>query len=64
RREYRGQRSVDAFSNYLRNQMRSSIKEFHSLSDMGLNSKKRNIIAYLESKEGDNYKKFEKVREL
>ena len=34
RREYRGQRSVDAFSNYVREQMKSKINEFHALSDL------------------------------
>ena len=33
RKEYRGQRSVDAFTNFVRTQMKSSIKEFHSSED-------------------------------
>ena len=34
RREYRGQRSVDAFSNYIREQMSTKVQEFHTLSDL------------------------------
>ena len=36
RKEYRGQRSIDAFSNYIRNQMQSRIQEFHALSDLNV----------------------------
>ncbi|XP_028513934.1 endoplasmic reticulum resident protein 44 [Exaiptasia diaphana] len=63
RREYRGQRSVDAFTNYLRNQMKSVIEEFHSLSDMNIDSSKRTIIAYFEKKDSENYKQLEKIAE-
>ena len=44
RREYRGQRSVDAFSNYVREQMKSKIIEFHSLSDLNVEVSFVNII--------------------
>lgn len=30
RKEYRGQRSVDAFTNFIRQEMKPSVKEFHS----------------------------------
>ncbi|XP_068688993.1 endoplasmic reticulum resident protein 44-like [Montipora capricornis] len=63
RREYRGQRSVDAFSNYIREQMRIKVQEFHTLSDLHVDTSKRSVIAYLESKESDSYKNFEKVAE-
>ncbi len=33
RKEYRGQRSVDAFTNFIRKEMKSAIKEFHSPED-------------------------------
>ena len=33
RKEYRGQRSVDAFTNFVRNEMKPSVREFHSKSD-------------------------------
>ncbi|XP_031572662.1 endoplasmic reticulum resident protein 44-like [Actinia tenebrosa] len=63
RREYRGQRSVDAFTNYLRNQMKSIVEEFHSLNDMNIDPKKRTLIAYFEKRDSENFKTFEKVAE-
>ncbi|CAH3159572.1 unnamed protein product [Porites lobata] len=63
RKEYRGQRSIDAFSNYIRNQMQSRIQEFHALSDLNVDSSKRTVIAYLESKDSDSYRNFEKIAE-
>lgn len=36
RREYRGQRSVDAFSKFIKEQMTSRIIEFHALSDLNV----------------------------
>ena len=33
RKEYRGQRSVDAFTNFVRNEMKPSVREFHSKED-------------------------------
>ncbi|KAL9957695.1 hypothetical protein ACROYT_G034623 [Oculina patagonica] len=63
RREYRGQRSVDAFSNYIREQMKSKVIEFHALSDLNVDTGKRTIIGYLENKDSDSFKNFEKVAE-
>lgn len=61
RREYRGQRSVDAFSKYIKEQMTSKIVEFHALSDLNIDTSKRTIVAYLESRDSDSFKTFEKV---
>ena len=36
RREYRGQRSVDAFSKFLKEQMKNQVTEFHTLSDLNV----------------------------
>ncbi|XP_058962610.2 endoplasmic reticulum resident protein 44 isoform X2 [Pocillopora verrucosa] len=63
RREYRGQRSVDAFSKFIKEQMTSRIAEFHALSDLNVDTSKRTVIAYLESKDSDNFKTYEKVAE-
>ncbi|KAJ7340086.1 Endoplasmic reticulum resident protein 44 [Desmophyllum pertusum] len=63
RREYRGQRSVDAFSNYVREQMKSKIIEFHSLSDLNVESSRRSIVGYLENKDSESFKNYEKVAE-
>ncbi|RMX46334.1 hypothetical protein pdam_00000688 [Pocillopora damicornis] len=63
RREYRGQRSVDAFSKFIKEQMTSRIIEFHALSDLNVDTSKRTVIAYLESKDSDNFKTYEKVAE-
>ena len=40
RREYRGQRSVDAYSNYVREQMKSKVQEFHTLADLHVDVRK------------------------
>lgn len=45
KREYRGQRSVEAFSTFIKQQLEDPIKEFHSLNELTeLESNKRLII--------------------
>jgi len=60
--EYRGQRSVDAFSKFVREQMKPSWREFGAnLEELQVNPKRPTIIGYLENKQSDNFKTFEAV---
>ncbi|XP_059617993.1 endoplasmic reticulum resident protein 44 [Phlebotomus argentipes] len=62
KREYRGQRSVEAFSEFIRKQMEDPIKEFQSLKDLEhLDSKKRIIIGYFDRRDMPEYNIFRRV---
>ncbi|KAM3823126.1 endoplasmic reticulum resident protein 44 isoform 1-T1 [Vipera latastei] len=62
KREYRGQRSVTAIADYIRQQKSNPIREVLSLEEINsLDRSKRNIIGYFEQKDSDNYRNFERV---
>ncbi|XP_005183980.1 endoplasmic reticulum resident protein 44-like isoform X1 [Musca domestica] len=62
KREYRGQRSADAFLEFVKKQLEDPIKEFHSLKDLEtLDSKKRIIIGYFDRRDQPEYDTFRKV---
>jgi len=62
RKEYRGQRSVDAFSQFIKQHMRPSVVDITtSVADMKTDDKKNTIIGYFEAKNNDAYKALEKV---
>ncbi|XP_012282628.1 endoplasmic reticulum resident protein 44 isoform X1 [Orussus abietinus] len=62
KREYRGQRSVDAFVEYVKRQLEDPIKEFHDMKDLNnLDDKKRMIIGYFERKDIPEYQVFRRV---
>lgn len=49
KREYRGQRSAEAFLEFVKKQLEDPIKEFHNLKDLEkLDSKKRIIVGYFD----------------
>lgn len=49
KREYRGQRSAEAFVEFVKKQLEDPIKEFHNLKDIErLDAKKRIIIGYFD----------------
>ncbi|XP_062840148.1 endoplasmic reticulum resident protein 44 isoform X2 [Anolis carolinensis] len=65
KREYRGQRSVTAIADYIRQQKSNPIQEVQSLEEINsLDRSKRNIIGYFEQKESDNYRIFERVANI
>lgn len=65
KREYRGQRSVAAIADFIRQQQVDPVKEMHSMAEVNtLDRSKRNIIAYFESKDSDNYRTYEKVANI
>ncbi|XP_071569862.1 endoplasmic reticulum resident protein 44 isoform X2 [Temnothorax nylanderi] len=62
KREYRGQRSVEAFQEFVRKQLDDPIKEFFDLRELEqLDDKKRMIIGYFERKDVPEYALFRKV---
>ncbi|XP_071376336.1 endoplasmic reticulum resident protein 44 [Centroberyx affinis] len=65
KREYRGQRSVAAIADFIRQQKVDPIKEIHSMEEVNaVDRSKRNIIGYFEKKDSDNYHSFEKVANI
>ncbi|KAB0365760.1 hypothetical protein FD754_009916 [Muntiacus muntjak] len=65
KREYRGQRSVKALADYIRQQKSDPIQELHVLAEATtLDRSKRNIIGYFEQKDSENYRVFERVANI
>ncbi|XP_053570450.1 endoplasmic reticulum resident protein 44 [Bombina bombina] len=65
KREYRGQRSVTAIADYMRQQRSDPVREVPDLEEFKLvDRSKRNIIGFFENKESENYRTFEKVANI
>ncbi|XP_039972974.1 endoplasmic reticulum resident protein 44 [Xiphias gladius] len=65
KREYRGQRSVVAIADFIRQQQVDPVKEMHSKEEVNtLDRAKRNIIGYFEKKDSDSYRTYEKVANI
>ncbi|XP_034030787.1 endoplasmic reticulum resident protein 44 isoform X2 [Thalassophryne amazonica] len=65
KREYRGQRSVTAIADFIRQQQVDPVKELQSLDEVNkVDRSKRNIIGYFEKKDSDNYRTYEKVANI
>ncbi|KAG5271896.1 hypothetical protein AALO_G00185330 [Alosa alosa] len=65
KREYRGQRSVAAIADFIRQQKVQPIVEMKSLEELAtIDRSKRTIVGYFEQKEAENYKSFEKVANI
>lgn len=61
RKEYRGQRSVDAFSQFIKQHLKPSITDVTKAEDLKIDEGKNTVVAYLESKGTPVYSTFEKV---
>jgi len=61
RKEYRGQRSVDAFSQFIKQHLKPSVTDVTKLEDMKVDENTNTVIAYFEGKGSPIYKTFEKV---
>uniref|UniRef100_A0A1A9UE65 Thioredoxin domain-containing protein n=1 Tax=Glossina austeni TaxID=7395 RepID=A0A1A9UE65_GLOAU len=62
KREYRGQRSVDAFVEFVRKQLEDPIKEFKLLKELDeLDVKKRIIFGYFDRRDQPEYDTFRKA---
>lgn len=65
KREYRGQRSVTAIADFIRQQQVDPVKELSSVEEINsVDRSKRNIIGFFENKNSDNYRTFEKVANI
>ncbi|XP_041100915.1 endoplasmic reticulum resident protein 44-like [Polyodon spathula] len=65
KREYRGQRSVSAIADFIRQQKVDPVKEMHDLEELKtLDRSKRHIIGFFEGKDSENYRTFEKVANI
>ncbi|XP_017771319.1 PREDICTED: endoplasmic reticulum resident protein 44-like [Nicrophorus vespilloides] len=62
KREFRGQRSVEAFASFVKKQLEDPIKEFHSIKELTeLESAKRIIIGYFDRRDQQEYNMFRRV---
>lgn len=62
KREYRGQRSVEAFTKFVQKQLEDPVKEFKQISELGkLESDKRIIIGYFDRRDQPEYSIFRRV---
>ncbi|KAK6166672.1 hypothetical protein SNE40_023311 [Patella caerulea] len=62
KKEFRGQRSADSIANFIREQMKDSVIEHTNVEDFDeLDTKKRHVIGYFDTKASDTYKTFTKV---
>ncbi|CAG9761186.1 unnamed protein product [Ceutorhynchus assimilis] len=62
KKEYRGQRSVEAFTEYITKQLEDPIKEFKQLNELSkLESNKRIIIGYFDRRDQPEYQMFRRV---
>ncbi|KAM9436694.1 endoplasmic reticulum resident protein 44 [Clarias gariepinus] len=65
KREYRGQRSVTAIADFIRQQKVDPITEIRSLEEVNkVDRTKRTIIGYFEQKNSDNYHTYERVANI
>lgn len=62
KREYRGQRSAEAFLDFVKKQLEDPIKEFHQLKELDkLDTKKRIVIGYFDRRDQQEYQTFRRV---
>ncbi|XP_050305116.1 endoplasmic reticulum resident protein 44 [Anthonomus grandis grandis] len=62
KKEYRGQRSAEAFANFIKKQMEDPVHEFKHLSELNkLESNKRIIIGYFDRRDQPEYQMFRRV---
>ncbi|XP_070570615.1 endoplasmic reticulum resident protein 44-like isoform X2 [Ptychodera flava] len=63
KREYRGQRSRDAFQNFIKQQLQDPITALEQLDDVKtkLDEKKRNMIAFFNRKDSADYMTYQRV---
>ena len=62
KKEYRGQRSAEAFLDFVRQHVKDPIEELNSLDQLqNMNEKRRHLVGYFDSKESPDYENFLKV---
>ncbi|XP_057304133.1 endoplasmic reticulum resident protein 44-like isoform X2 [Hydractinia symbiolongicarpus] len=61
RKEYRGQRSVDAFSSFIKQQLKPSMVDVLKPEDLKIDENRNTFIGYFESKNSDGYQTLGKL---
>lgn len=62
KKEYRGQRSAEAFLDFVRQHVKDPIEEITELEQLtAMDGKKRHAIGYFDSRENEDYANFQKV---
>uniref|UniRef100_A0AC34F5L6 Thioredoxin domain-containing protein n=1 Tax=Panagrolaimus sp. ES5 TaxID=591445 RepID=A0AC34F5L6_9BILA len=63
KREYRGQRSMEALAEFVTKQVESTVHHFNSKEDLDkqIDNSKRNIIGYFAQPSGEEYTNFQKI---
>lgn len=65
KKEYRGARTVEAFENFIKDQLESKVKVVESVPDfLALRDTKPTIVGYFENKESENFKMFMKMSNI
>lgn len=65
KKEYRGQRSADALASFIREELKDPVVEHNILDKLDeLDTKKRHVLGYFESKESDNYRAYVRVASM
>ncbi|BFZ22019.1 hypothetical protein BsWGS_25058 [Bradybaena similaris] len=65
KKEYRGQRSAEALASFMTEQAKDPVHEVANVDDLDqLETKKRNMIAYVASKVSDSYRTFVRVASI
>lgn len=62
KREYRGARTVEAFTEFIKKQLEDPIREFQNIKDLEqLDSKKRIVVGYFDRRDMPEYNTFRRV---
>ncbi|XP_052080150.1 endoplasmic reticulum resident protein 44-like isoform X2 [Mytilus californianus] len=62
KKEYRGQRSVDALATFIKDQIKDVVEMHNTLESLDeVDTNKRNVIGYFASQDSDQYRTFAKV---
>jgi len=65
KKEYRGARSVEAFTNFIRDQIADPLKVVEAIPDLfNIETKKRTIIGYFANQNSENYKAYSKLSSI
>jgi endoplasmic reticulum resident protein 44 len=59
KKEFRGQRSVDAFSAFIKQQMKPAVGDVLDPVDLKINEERNTVVGYFDAKNNDAYKTFE-----
>jgi len=61
KKEYRGQRAPESFHEFVKEQMKPELNEYHNAEDFQPDTKRPTVIGYFEQKDSENYRVFESL---